>query len=406
MTSVDAFLARLAAGERLFLPGSSAEPRPLVEALAAAAPDLPAIEITHNFLPGMNPVLLAAADNALREVAFFPRSGNTAPAAIQLLPMTYYGACRHVAAQAFDWVVVHVAPPDDRGMCSLGVSAEFTPAALQGARHVVGVVNTAMPAIAGAPSVPLDQFDLTLEVDWPLVGYDPGPADETSNRIARNLTALIDDGAALQVGIGRVPAALLKRMTGARDLRLQGGRLNGGFRVLSEAGALSTTEMHLGCTALGDRDFYTWLAQHDDFALRGVEYTHDPGRLAGRANFIAINSALEVDLLGQANLETAGGRTVSGIGGAPDFARGARCSAGGKSVVALPATARGGEVSRIVAAFPANQPVSLGRQDIDYVVTEYGIATLVEKTPAQRAEALIEVAAPQFREALGGATQP
>lgn len=400
MTSINELLNRFRPGERLFLPGSSAEPRPLVEALSMAAPSLPDIEVSHNFLPGINTVPLAANNNDLREVAVFPRANSPAPDSISTLPISYFGARQYFAAQRFDWVVAHMAPPDANGHCSLGTSVEFTYAALSGAKNVIGIINSAMPAVPGTASVPLSDLTSTIEVDWPLVSYDPGPPDGISIRISRWLARLIPDGSVLQTGLGRTPACLLESLSGARNLRLHSGLLSQGIRKLAEAGALDPQYKHVGCTTLGTADFYTWLAQRNDLNICDVQYSHHPSLLARLKNFIAINSALEVDLLGQANLETAAGRAVSGIGGAPDFSRGARYSVGGKSIIALPATAKGGTVSRIVSGFAPGQPVSLGRTDIDYVVTEFGIASLVNKPAPEKARALIEVAAPKFREQL------
>lgn len=395
MSSADSLLARFGPNERWFISGCSGEPRPLVEAIAAA--DLPALEITNSFLPGINPVTLCTNDNALTEVAFFPRPGDSRPGAVRVLPTSYYGAWQYILQQRFDGVVVQVSAPNAIGECSLGTSVEFAPAALKGAGKVMGIVNHAMPALPGTPTVPLSRLDHTAEVDWPLVTYDPGPTDAASTQIAQYVSALIPDGAALQLGIGRVPASLLEQLTQTRNLRLYSGLVSEGFIQLADSGVLDATARHVGCTALGSSAFYRWLAERDDLSLCGVDQSHNPATLAGLENFIALNSALEVDLLGQANLETAGGRAVSGIGGSPDFCRGARCSPGGKSIIALPATARNGSVSRIVATLPAGQPASLGRQDIDYVVTEYGVADLTHKSAIEKAEALIAVAAPGFQ---------
>jgi len=388
-------------GERLFIPGNSAEPRPLVKALSARAESLPALRVTHSFLPGINPFVLAAADNRITETVLFPQPGHAEVAEkVRLLPLSYYGACRYLHECTFDWVFAHVSIPDNHGRCSLGTSVEFLPAAMAGAGRIVGIINRRMPRLPGAVAVEIDRFHATLEVDWPLVSYDPGEPDEVSQHIARQVAPLVEDGAVLQVGLGRVPASLVRQLTAARRLRLHSGLITAGFRTLSEAGALDPDARHTGGIFLGPADFYRWLDGRADIKVVGVEETHSPGIPLRHAGFTAINSALEVDLSGQANLETLDGKAVSAAGGAPDFSRAARYANRGRNILALPATAAEGKVSRIVPAFPAGQRVALGRHDVDYVVTEFGVAALTGKSTAERARALIDIAAPPHQPAL------
>ncbi|MEM8497137.1 MAG: acetyl-CoA hydrolase/transferase C-terminal domain-containing protein [Pseudomonadota bacterium] len=400
MISINALLERFAPGERIFLPGSSTEPRPLVEAVSKAASELPRLEITHSFLPGINTVPLSGTDNSIQEIALFPRTKGTTSNSIRVLPLSYFGARHYLAAQAFDWLVVQVAPPDIDGQCSLGPSVEFIPGVASKAKHIVGVINHSMPVISGASSLPLSMFSNTIEVDWPLVNYSAGDVDDTTTRIAQWLATLIDDGSTLQVGLGRVPTCLLERLSDIKDIRMHSGLLGDGFMSMANAGLLSETQKHLSCTALGSAGFYQWLAQRDDVVITDVARSHHPGVLAELDQFVAINSALQVDLYGQANLETVADRTVSAVGGAADFCRGARYSKGGKSIIALPSTAANGAVSRVVACFRSGQPVSIGRHDIDYVVTEFGVANLSNKAPLEKARALVDIADPGFREQL------
>ncbi len=409
MDTLDSFFGRLRAQQSLFISGASGEPRPLVEALAGRASELPDLEICSSFLPGVNSLTLVGNDNRLTETALFPRpNGSDNPDRIRVLPLTYYAANHYLAKRKFDWVIVQLSAPDRQGRCSLGTAVEFLPAVLNGAQNVVGVINRQMPYLPGSPTLSLADLDLRLEVDWPLVTQDPAEADETSLRIANNLLRLIDNDATLQLGLGRVPASLLSLLGEARGLKIHSGLLSAGFQSLYNAGALATGFGHCACTALGGAEFYRWLADCDDVSITGVGNTHDPAKLATRDRFIAINSALQVDLLGQANLESANGMAVSAVGGAPDFARASRNARQGESIIALPATAARGSVSRIVAGLQPGQPVSLGRHDIDHVVTEYGIADLRDQSPPERARALIDVAAPEFRaqlfETLAGGT--
>jgi acyl-CoA hydrolase len=295
---------------------------------------------------------------------------------------------------------VQVSPVGPDGLHSLGYAAEFMPVVLARAKRVFGIVNHAVPYIARSPKIAPAAFAAVCEVETALPGYDTGQIDRTSATIANSIAGYVENGAAVQVGIGKVPAALLDALAGHRGLRIQSGMLSDGFRVLAEAGALDEAWAHQGCVMVGSQSLYDWAAGHDGFEIAGCENTHDLVRLSLITGLIAVNSALAVDLFGQCNLELAGKRAVSGSGGAPDFSRAAKLSPGGMSIVALPATARGGALSRVVPSLPAPGLASLPRTDIDMIVTEYGVADLRGLDVGERGLRIASVAAPQFREQL------
>jgi 4-hydroxybutyrate CoA-transferase len=220
--------------------------------------------------------------------------------------------------------------------------------------------------------------------------------------IAAHIASLIPDGAALQVGLGKVPAALSRLLRNHRRLRLHSGMLSDGLIELAEAGALDNNFLHTTTVLVGSDKLYQWLPGFDNLRVVGCEITHHLPILIGMPGLVAVNSALEVDLFGQCNLEHANGRAVSGCGGAPDFARGARMSPGGCSIVALNASFTGskGKGTRILPTLSSNAVASLGRSDVDAVVTEFGIAKLRGLSVHERAAALIGVAAPEFRDEL------
>jgi 4-hydroxybutyrate CoA-transferase len=218
--------------------------------------------------------------------------------------------------------------------------------------------------------------------------------------IAGHIAALIDDGCTLQMGVGKVPTALAERLRDRRRLRIHSGLVSDGFANLMESGALDADFVHTACVASGTGGFYRWLPEARGLRIAGCEITHGALTLAALQRFVAVNSALEVDLFGQCNLEHAQGRAVSGAGGAPDFARAARMCAGGLSIVALNASYRKGMASRIVPALSAGAVVSLSRVDVDLVVTEFGVADLRHASVHERALALIGIAAPDFRDDL------
>ena len=217
--------------------------------------------------------------------------------------------------------------------------------------------------------------------------------------IAERVAALIGDGAAIQFGIGGAPAAVLARLTDRRDLTIRSGMVIEAVRALAEAGALKPGGAHIAGVAFGSAELYRFLAESDLVAFADTRTTHGAAALAGVERLVSINSALEVDLFGQANLEWRGERVVSGVGGAPDFVRAARRSPGGRSIIALAATAGGGKISRIAARL-ASPTVSIARSDIDTVVTEHGAAELTDRSLDERAEALIAIAAPAHRDGL------
>lgn len=387
-------------GERVFLPGSTGESAAFTEALCAT--DAPPLAITASFVPGINPVPLARLpEGSTFACMFSPAPDRTAKprARFRHLPLSYGAFTAHLRDRlSFDACVVHVAPPDREGRCSLGVAVEFTPLAAARSRRVIALVNPQLPRLPAAAFIEMSRIDEIVECPSPPREYDVGAPTAQCNAIAAHVAAFIDDGAALQIGLGKVPDALPRLLTDRRRLRLHSGMLSDGAKALVEAGALDPDFVATSCVHIGSRAYYDWLADRPDFAVRGCDYTHDASVLAALPRLVAVNSALSVDLFGQANLEMLNGRAFSGVGGAADFARGAVLSPGGLSIVALPATSGKSDVSRIVASLSGL--CSLPRSDIDVVVTEHGAADLRDCDAIERAERLIEIAAPQHRSDL------
>jgi acyl-CoA hydrolase len=264
---------------------------------------------------------------------------------------------------------------------------------------MIGVINPNVPAICNAPWVERSRFAETVESDAAIVTYEVGEIDPATGAIARHIAKLIPDGATIQIGLGKVPHALMQALHGHRRLRIHSGMVSDGLIGIAEAGALDEGFQHRTTAVLGSRSLYDWVAGRTDIHVRSVADIHMPAILAGLDRFVAVNSALEVDLLGQCNLEHASGRAVSGGGGASDFARAARLGRGGLSIVALPATF-GATGSRIVARLSEGAVTSLARNDVDIVVTEEGVADLRGSSVHERAEALIRIASPAARPML------
>ena len=297
-----------------------------------------------------------------------------------------------------DLALIQVTPPDARGQCSLGVSVHFVPAVLERAKLVVAEVNASMPRPHSSYEISYERLDYVALTGRPVLTLQGDSLSDDVRRIGANVASLIEDGDVIQIGIGKVPAAVLGALQDRRDLGLHSGLIADQVADLYAAGVMRG---RMVCTAaIGSRKVYDFAAGCSDFTFAPVSYTHDPAVMAATPNLVAINSVLSVDLMGQANAEMLDGRQVSGTGGLLDFVRGARLSRGGRSILALPATAAGGKISRIVAKLGERDIVSCPRADADIVVTEHGIARLREKSLEERAEALIRVAAPGFREGL------
>ncbi|HLT02397.1 MAG TPA: acetyl-CoA hydrolase/transferase C-terminal domain-containing protein, partial [Geminicoccaceae bacterium] len=288
----------------------------------------------------------------------------------------------------------------------LGVSVQFVPAVLDRARVVVAEVNAAMPRPAHAHEVPYERVDYVVETDRPLVEAPTGALSPQLQRIGANVASLIEDGDTIQIGIGKVPAAVLAALCDRRDLGLHGGLVSDELADLHEAGVITGARKSrdvgaMVCTAaLGTARVYDWAGRCPQLRIEPAGYTHDPCAIGQLDRFVAINSVLSVDLTGQANAEMLDGRQVSGTGGLLDFVRGAHLSHDGRSILALPSTVAGGKSSRIVPRLGAADVVSCPRADADIVVTEHGVACLRELSLDERAEALIAIADPAFRREL------
>lgn len=301
-----------------------------------------------------------------------------------------------------DVLLLQVSPPDAQGRHSLGQVREYLPAVLARARVVIGEVHPEVPWTHGGPTLQASDFSLLIDGQHVPPELPPGTGDPLEQTIARHIAGLIEDGATLQLGIGKLPEAVLAALHDHHDLGLHTGAVADGVAALAEAGVLTNarkthdTGIAVGGILMGGAALRRWAHQNAQLQLRESDYTHDPEVLAACHKLAAINSAIEVDLTGQINAEVAGGTYMGAVGGAVDFLRAAARSRGGLPIVALPATARG--ASRIVARLSG--PVSTPRSDAGLIVTEHGVADLRGQPLSRRVRRLIHIAAPEHREAL------
>jgi acyl-CoA hydrolase len=399
ITPRQAALIGQAAG-RILLGGATADPVAVIHAVAAE-PDLwQGKTLTGAFIPGVNERDYAAVGHDTTVEAIFATAGLRGDGRVKHLPLHYSAFWDRLGRPGVvDLVYMTVPPPADDGTIGYGLTCDFIPAALVAGARVVGIINPNMPDLPHGLRIPRDRFAALTEDDAALPELGSGAADAESVAIADHVISLLRPGDTLQMGLGKLPGVILSRLaaTGLRDLAYHGGMVTQG---IVDAAALFTRGIASG-TALGDAAFYARVAGVPGLRLAPVGVTHAPDVLAGIPALVAINSVLEIDLTGQMNAEVLSGRQISGQGGLVDFVRGARASAGGQSIVILPATAAGGTKSRILRQLAAGTPVSVARGDADIVVTEFGVAHLREASLAERAERLTAIAAPQFRDSLG-----
>ena len=311
--------------------------------------------------------------------------------------------------QPLDAVLVQVSPPDAHGNCSLGISVEATRAALQVAKKVIAWINPKMPRTHGDSFVHMSQFTRYFEAEAELPLHRQPEQDEVTQRIGQRVAELINDGDCLQMGIGAIPDATLKCLGHHKDLGIHTEMFSDGVLPLVQSGVINNSRKrkHRGrivtTFAMGTQALYDFVDDNPQVAFLDVEYTNDTSVIRQNKQVMAINSALQVDLTGQVCADSLGTKVYSGVGGQMDFVRGASLSEGGRSVIALPATACGGQVSRISSLLSQGAGVVTTRAHVHYVVTEYGVANLRAKSLAERASELINIAAPQFREDLARA---
>ncbi|MDP6374919.1 MAG: acetyl-CoA hydrolase/transferase C-terminal domain-containing protein [Pseudomonadales bacterium] len=396
------------AGQRIYVAGSSNEPSTLLAMLAEAASrgSLPRdLHFVQFPLGRFNRCDFTAWHDSYQMTTVFmtPHLRGAAAGRLHFVPMQMRSVYDYLS-RGIDIALLQVARDRD-GVLRLGPNADFTGAILDSDALIVVELNEGIVAPAGCPAIDEARIAQLCTSQRPLHSTEPPEIDEAAAVIGALVADLIEDGDCVQTGIGMIPAAILKSLEAKNDLGMHGGLIDdGGMELIRRGvitGAMKAVDrgLHITGMALGTQRLYDWLADRGDVVFRGANHTHEVGVIRQLDNFVSVNSAVEVDLMGQINAEVAGGRQISGTGGSVDFMRGAKASRGGRSIVALNATARGGEVSRIV---PRVCVVTALRTDVDIVVTEYGVASLKHLPLEGRAQALTEIAAPRFRDELKG----
>ena len=403
-------VSQIQPGDHLVIAGMASEPQTLVRELFAQRDHLRNITIYTSFPIDESPYGSQDAINSFSIKTFSVGSLQNAIKRKQAcyLPC-HFSEIRSLFSNKvlpLDVVLIQVSPPDKNGFCSFGISVEYYPETLAAARLVIAEINDHMPRTHGDSLIHESAFDFIVEVKHKLSEYIVPAPGEIERSIAESCTQLVPDGAVLQFGPGKISSAILSGLKNKKDLGIHSGLINDSILDIVESGSLTGKSKTLNrgkivCTsAIGTQKLYDFIKNNPDIEFYPASYTHNISILGQLKGFISLNVALQVDLLGQVNSETVNGSLVNGVGGMMDFIRGARASEGGKVIFCLPSGAKGGKISRIVPYLSPGTPVTTTRVDIDYVVSEFGVATLTGKTVRERAEAICDIAHPDFREEL------
>lgn len=404
-------VAGIRSGEQVYVHCASAAPSILLDALVARAEELRDVGMVHLHTEGPGPHLAPDMAGHFRHRALFV--GPNARKAINegradYVPVFLSDVPRlfESGAVPLDVVLVNVTPPDAHGFCSLSVSVEAMHAAIRSATTVIAQLNTAMPRTLGDSFIHVDDIDLAVEVDIPPYERPIGKINDIERRIGQYVAELVPDGATLQLGIGAIPAATALALRDHRDLGVHTEMFTDSVVDLVEAGVIngSRKERNRGkvVTAflMGSTRLYDFVRDNPMIEMRPVDFTNDTHVIRSFSKMTAINSAIEVDLTGQVVADSIGQRIYSGVGGQMDFIRGAALASEGRAIIALPATAGGGSVSRVVGMLKPGAGVVTTRAHARTIVTEYGVAELFGRSLRERAAALIGIAHPDHRDQL------
>jgi acyl-CoA hydrolase len=411
LQSPEKAVQKIESGDCVYYAGNAAIPQALVRALAGRVDDLQDVQLNHVLLVGQDPLSQPGMEGSFRHNSLFvgpadrkavnEGRGDYVPIFLHQIPRLF-----RQGIVELDVAMVQCSPPDEHGFMSYGVETLASIAACQNAKYVIAQVNDKMPRVLGDSFIHVNRVNAIAEYTEPLPELEPKPATDVEKAIAANVAPLIRPGSTVQMGIGGIPDSVWESLEGNLELGIHTEMISdGGMRAI-QRGIVSGTQknLHPGKVvltfALGSDELYDFLDNNPLIEAHPVDYVNDPFIVSQNDNMVAVNSAIEVDLTGQVCSDSIGPYIYSGFGGQVDFIRGAAKSKGGRPIIALPSTAKGGEVSRIVPFLKQGAGVVTSRADVHYVVTEHGVANLFGLNLRERAEALIKIADPRFRDQL------
>ncbi len=418
MTWVDDYKNKLVTAEeavekikshnRVYVSGNAATPYVLMRALALRKDEVEDVELAHVLLLGEDPLSKPEMEGHFRHNSLFVGPADRqainegradyVPIFLHQIPDLFYSG-----QMPIDVAMLHLSPPDEHGFMSFGVEVLASKAAAETAKIVIAQVNEKMPRVLGDSFIHSSRVNKIVEISEDLPQLEKKPFSEVEKKIGHFIADLIEDGSTLQLGIGGIPDAVLSALKGRKDLGIHTEMVSDGVMEAIETGMITGAKKTFHpykvilTFLLGSERLYDFADNNPIFEAHPTDYTNHPFNVSRNDNMVAINSAIEVDITGQVCSDSIGTYIYSGFGGQVDFIRGAAHSKGGKPIIALPSTAKGEEMSRIVPFLTKGAGVVTTRADVKYVVTEYGVAYVHGKNLQERTKALINIAHPKFR---------
>ncbi len=398
-------------GDRVVVGHAAGEPTELIDAMVANKENYRNVEIVNLVVLGTAPYAKPGMEEYFHDNSIFASThtreaiecgrGDFTPCFFHEVPKLFRKGYMPV-----DVALVQVSSPDEHGYCSFGVSNDYTKPAAEYAKIVIAEVNHKMPRTMGDSFIHISKIDYIVETSHEIIELQPPKIGDVEKKIGENCASLVEDGATLQLGIGAIPEAVLLFLKHKKDLGIHSEMISDGVVELVEAGVITNKfkTLHPGkivvAFLMGTRRLYDFVDNNPLVEMYPVNYVNNPCVIMQNYKMVSINSCVQVDLMGQVCSESIGLKQISGVGGQVDFVRGVNMSEDGISIIAIPSTASKGKISRIVGLLDAGAVVTTSRTDVDYIVTEYGIAQLKGRTLRDRAKALINIAHPDFREGL------
>lgn len=410
LVSAEEAIKNIHDGDTVVTSFGCAEPRGIERAMTEHYMDFNNVEIVNMILVGETPWIKKEFKGHFLYHSFFASASSRAAISDGTADFTtcfFY----EIPAVLKDTVqprvsIVSVCPPDENGYVSLGTNVDYINSTLDHCDVKIAQVNKYMPRTHGKAIKHVSEFDWFVEIDEPLPEVPSVPLSDVERAIGKNCASLINDGDCIQLGIGGIPNAICEELKDKKNIGLHSEMVGDGVVDLIKSGVINNSmkQLHTGKSvigfAFGTRKLFDFMDDNPEIEMHPIEYVNYPLVIAQNDNMVSVNSCLQVDLQGQVVADTIGDKQFSGVGGQVDFVRGATMSRGGRSIIAMPSTAKGGTVSRIVPTLTENSAVTTSRNDVNYIVTEYGIASLKGQTLKNRARALIKIAHPDFRAEL------
>lgn len=398
-------------GDRVVIGHACAEPSTLVDALIANKERYKDVEIVHMLPMGKSEYVKSEMKPHFHHNAIFV--GPSTREAVENGRADYTPCFFYEVPSLFkeghlpvDVALISVSKPDRHGCCSFGISNDYTKPAAECAKIVIAEINDQMPRTFGDSFIHISDIDYIVETSRPLIELQPPSIGQVEKKIGEYCASLIDDGSTIQLGLGAIPDAVTLSLMVKKDLGIHSEMISDGIIDLMEAGVVTNRKKTINkgkivtTLVMGSNRLYDFVDNNPLIETYSVNYTNNPAVIAKHRKMVSINSCLQVDFMGQVVADTIGFKQYSGVGGQVDFVRGASMSEGGKSIMAMPSTAVSGKVSRIVPVLDRGAAVTTSRNDVNYIVTEYGIAQLKGKSLKERGKSLIKVAHPKFRDQL------